>query len=278
MFKPLHQNHAIETVIFRLTGSGEMAEHERANLDEGYNKYWKAVLPTTSQAQVIKIVMGPAPLEDETPKSLVPTQYVEFMRTGKPAWWMEIDGSTITIGCAQYGGWKSVSRKAHGLFASVGKTLERHPLAQIRSAELTYQDLFVWDGPDHAYDPKRAIQESQIPERARDSKEWHIGQGWIDDPEGDRILERYHVGALRSEENHMRPVIRVVTTAIWGFGATGTGMRLDKAFQDGHSGNENECGRTVYEDLHQRVKVLFGNLITQKIADQIELNQPGEST
>lgn len=279
MFRPLHQDHAIETVILRLTGSGEMAEHERTTLDEGYQKYWKAVLPTMTQAQVIKIVMGPTPIEDGTPKSLVPTRYVEFMRTGKPAWWMEIDGLTITIGCAQYAGWKSVSRKAYGLFAGVGKTLgSHHPLAQIRGAELTYQDLFIWDGPEDAYDPKLAIRERQIPKQARNSKEWHVGQGWVDDPKGKRILERFQVGALRSEENHRPLIIRVVTTAIWGFGATGTGLRLDKAFQNGTYGNRNEHGRAVYDDLHRRIHVLFGNLITKEIAERIGLNQPGEST
>lgn len=255
-----------------------MAEHERATLDDGYQKYWKAVLPTMTQAQVIKIVVGPTPINDGTPKPLVPTIYVEFMRTGKPVWWMEIDGLTITIGCAQYGGWQSVSRKAYGLFAGVGKTLGSHPLALIRSAELTYQDLLVWDGPKDAYDPKLAIQEKRIPEQARDSTEWHVGQGWVADPEGERILQRFHVGALRSDENHRRPIIRVLTTAIWGFGATGTPMRLDEAFQDGHSDIGNERGRAVYDDLHRRVHVLFGNLITKRVAERIGLNHPGEST
>ena len=32
MFKPLHHEHAIESVIFRLNGKGGMMEHERFNL------------------------------------------------------------------------------------------------------------------------------------------------------------------------------------------------------------------------------------------------------
>ena len=89
MFKPLHQDHAIESVILRLTGSGEMTEHERSILDEGYEKYWKAVLPTVNQAPVMEIAMGPMPLVEGRVKPLAPTHYVEFMRTGKAAWWME---------------------------------------------------------------------------------------------------------------------------------------------------------------------------------------------
>ena len=281
MFKPLHQDHAIESVILRLTGSGEMTEHERTSLDEGYEKYWKAVLPTVSQAQVMEIALVPTPLVDGRPKPLAPTHYVEFMRTGKAAWWMEIAGPTITIGCARYGGWTSVSRKAYELFASLGKTLgNTHPLAQIRGAELTYQDLLVWHGADNTYDPKLAIRENRIPVQARNSKEWHIGEGWIEDPEGTRVLERFQIGAeLRREGNQIHPIIRVTTTAIWGLGGTSGCLKLDRAFGNIQSvGGKDNDGRAVYEGLHRRTNALFGNLITEEMAGRVGLSQPGEST
>ena len=280
MFKPLHQDHAIESVILRLTGSGEMAEHERERLNEGYEKYWKAVLPNVQQAQIMEIAMGPTPLVDGRPKPLAPTQYIEFMRTGKAAWWMEIAGPNITIGCAQYGRWQSVSRKAYQLFASVGKALgNTHPLAQIRSAELTYQDLLIWNGTDDAYDPKLSIREERIPAAARNLKEWHNGEGWVEDPEGERILERFQIGAkLRADGRKERPIIQVVTTAIWGFGATNTRLKLDRAFGHIHSvdGDESD-GRAVFDQLHRRTHARFESLITEEIAVRIGLRQPGES-
>ena len=258
-----------------------MTEHERATLDEGYEKYWKAVLPTVNQASVMEIALGPTPLVEGRVKPLAPTQYVEFMRTGKAAWWMEIAGPTITIGCAQYGGWKSVSRKAHELFASLGKTLgNAHPLAQIRSAELTCQDLLVWDGTDDTYDPKLAIRESRIPEQARNSKEWHIGEGWVEDPERERILERFQIGAeLRGEGKRKRSIIQVVTTAIWGFGGTSVSLKLDRAFGNIQSVDRKENdGRAIYEELHRRTHALFGTLITEEMARRVGFSQPGEST
>lgn len=88
-----------------------MTEHERARLEEGYEKYWKAALPTVQQAQIMEIAVGPTPLVDGRPKPLAPTQYIEFMRTGKAAWWMEVAGPNITIGCAQYGGWTALAKK-----------------------------------------------------------------------------------------------------------------------------------------------------------------------
>ena len=279
MFKPLHQDHAIESVILRLTGSGELTESEREILNEGYEKYWKAVLPTVNQAPVMEIAMGPMPLVEDRVKPLAPTHYIEFMRTGKAAWWMEIVGPTITIGCAQYGGWRSVSRKAYELFSSLGKTLgSTHPLAQIRSAELTYQDLLVWHGADDTYDPKLAIRETRIPVQARNSKEWHIGEGWVEDPKGERILERFQIGAeLRGEGHRIRPIIQVVTTAIWGFGETNARLKLDRAFGNIQSvdGKDND-GRAMYEGLHRRTHALFGNLITEEMTGRIGLSQPGE--
>ena len=281
MFKPLHPDHAIESVILRLTGSGQLTEPERAILDGGYEKYWKAVLPSVNQAQVMEIAMGPTPLVEGRVKPLAPTQYVEFMRTGEAAWWMEIAGPTITIGCAQYGGWKGVSRKACELFACLGKTLgSTHPLAQIRSAELTYQDLLVWHGNDDAYDPKLAIREGRIPTRAAKSKEWHLGEGWVEDPKGERVLERFQIGAeLRQDGSRIHPVIQVTTTAIWGFGGTSPRLKLDRAFGNIQSvdGKDND-GRAVYDGLHGRTLALFGSLITEEIAGRIGLRQPGEST
>ena len=279
MFKPLHQDHAIESVILRLTGSGEMTEQERPRLEEGYEKYWKAVLPNEQRAQIMEIAMGPTPLVDGRPKPLAPTQYIEFMRTGKAAWWMEMAGTDITIGCAQYGGWESVSKKAYELLASVGKALgNAHPLAQIRSAELTYQDLFIWHDTVASYDPKLSIREERIPKAARNSKEWHIGEGWVEDPEGKRILERFQIGAeLRGEGSQMRPVIQVVTTAIWGFGATSARLKLDRAFGNIHSvdGIESD-GRAVFDELHERTHARFASLITEEVAVRIGLSQPGE--
>ena len=277
MFQPLHEDHSVESVIFRLTGSGEMTEHERGHLDAGYQKYWKTVLPRVTQAQVMEIAMGPTPLVDGRPKPLAPTQYVEFMRTGKAAWWMDIAGATITVGCAQYGGWTSASKKAYELFSSVGKTLgNTHPLAQIRSMELTYQDIFIWKGTDDAYDPELAIRKDRIPAKTRKSKEWHTGEGWVDDPAGERVLERFQVGAeLRGEGD---AVIQVVTTAIWGFGATSTRLNLDRAFGSIHAVGDKRDGRAICESLHGRTHALFGSPITEGVAARIGLNQPGEST
>lgn len=278
MFKPLHQDHAIESVTLRLTGSGEMTEHERARLEEGYEKYWKATLPTVQQAQIMEIAVGPTPLVDGRPKPLAPTQYIEFMRTGKAAWWMEVAGPNITIGCAQYGGWNSVSKKAYELFACVGRTLgNTHPLAQIRSVELTYQDLLIWHGTDDSYDPKLSIREERIPAAARNSKEWHVGQGWVEDPAGERILERFQIGAeLRTQGSEVRPVIQVVTTAIWGFGATSARLKLDRAFGNLHPVDGIDSGRVVYDALHGRTHARFDSLITEEIAVRIGLRQPGE--
>ena len=281
MFKPLHPDHAIESVILRLTGSGQMAEQERAILDGGHKKYWKAALPSVNRTQVMEVALGPTPAVDARQKPLAPTRYVEFMRTGKPAWWMEISGATITVGCAQYEGWKSVSQKAYGLFDGLGKTLgSAHPLAQIRSAELTYQDLFIWHGPSDAYDPKLAIREERIPKQAENSKEWHLGEGWVKGAQEERILERFQIGAeLRRRGDQTRPIIQIVTTATWGFGATNATLRLDRAFGNIHSVDRGASdGRAVYNKLHTRTHALFGTLVTEEVAERIGLRQLKQAT
>ena len=263
-----------------------MAEHERPHLDKGYEKYWKAVLPSASKGELIaEITPGPTVIldgqPDNRPKSLAPTQYTEFMRNGKAAWWMVIAGPTITIGCTQYGGWKSTRRKAYELFSNVGRTLgSAHPLGQIQNAELTYQDLLIWEGNTDDYDPRLAIQEEWIPKQVGTAKEWHTGQGWVEDTERARILERFRIGAeVRKRGSQPLSVIQVVTTAIWGFGGATRPLRLERAF--GHiqsADGSDDDGRQVYDELHDRVHALFGGLITEGIARRIGLTQPGDFT
>ena len=109
---------------------------------------------------------------------------------------------------------------------------------------------------------------------------WHMEEGWVEDPEGERILERFQIRAeLRGEGKRIRPIIQVVTTAIWGFGETNARLKLDRAFGNVQSvdGKDND-GRAVYEGLHRRALALFGNLITEEMAGRIGLSQPGEST
>ena len=285
MFKPLHHNHAIESVIFRLTGKGEMMENERTNLQNGYEKYWKAILPKEIQAHLMGISLGPTPLVGDTPNPLAPTRYVEFSRTGNAAWWMEIASDTITIGCSQYAGWDKVSGKAFGLFSALAKALDtNHPLAQICSAELTYVNLLKWVGAEQAYEPQLAIQEPRLPRTVARSKtasalkEWHLSEGWVRDPETERVLERFQISSmLQRNGDQIQPIIRIETTAIWGFGMSTSHFNLTKAFENIQEVNGDGIdGRIKYDELHERVKLLFGTLITENLADLIGLRKSGE--
>ena len=93
-------------------------------------------------------------------------------------------------------------------------------------------------------------------------------------------VERFQIGAeSRGEGDQMRPIIQIVTTATWGFGATSAALRLDRAFGNIHSVDRKESdGTDVYDQLHRRTHALFGTLITEEIAERIGLVQPGEST
>ena len=279
MFKPLHHDHAIESVIFRLSGKGGMMEHERLILEQAYETHWKSALPRASQGHVMEVAMGPTPLVEGLPKPLAPTTYTECLRDGTAAWWMEIAGPMITIGCTQYTGWERVSGKAFELFSAMAKTLNsNHPLAMICSAELTYVNILRWEGTEQKYDPRLAIQESRVPRKALNLKEWHFSEGWLDDPERERILERFQIAAaLQSDGSRVDPIIRVETTAIWGFGQSETRLKLNRAFDkiqevDG----EFTDGRAKYNELHGRVKLLFGTLISEELAGQIKLQESGE--
>lgn len=107
-----------------------------------------------------------------------------------------------------------------------------------------------------------------------------MGEGWVEGPEGERILERFQIGAeLRQDGSRIHPVIQITTTAIWGFGGTSARLKLGRVFGNIQSvdGKDND-GRSVYERLHGRTLALFRSLITEEAAGRIGLIQPGEST
>lgn len=276
MFKPLHPGHAIHSVIFRLTGDGAIGQHEQATLDDGYQKYLKAALPSERSAQqMVVAAVGPTPPEGTVP--LEPKLYADFARTGEAAWWMEVVGPVITVGCSQYGGWSSTRAKACKLLRGLGKTLGAgHPLAQIRSVELTYQNLFTWDGPGRDSDPKLVIHGDQIPKKAERSKEWNRSEGWVNDIQECRVLERFQIAAeLYRHGNRINPVIQIVTSAMWGYGENPKRLDLETAFGTLDSNFQSTCdGRAIFEDLHERSHGIIRPLVTNEIADLIGLPQP----
>ena len=280
MFEPLRGDHSIRSVVIRATGRGHMVEADRPNIQREYAKRWKSVLPAEQVSQQIQIAVGVVAkvAGSDEPEPLAPTQYADYTPSGEAAWWMELGNNMVTIGTSRYTKWSGIWQKATELLKHVGETLEgRHPMGQILTLELTYDDLFIWNG-DEASDicvPNQVINESWMPEEAKGGKEWHSGQGWIVDPSGQRILERFQISGVmvKIQNGESHPAIMIQTTAIQGFGGREPIFELAKCSSKLHEVNS---GRTpgahhIGNDLHERTKRLLHKLLVPEMSQRIRL-------
>ena len=281
MFEPLHAGHSVRSVIIRATGSGNMMETERAHLQQEYAKRWKSVLPAEQVAQQIQVTVGVTAriAGSDDPLPLAPTLYVDYTPSGAAAWWMEIGTGIVTIGTNQYTRWSDVWHKAIGLLKHVGDMMGAgHPMGQIRSLELTYEDMFVLRNnyTNASRLPDQVIKEQWIPDKAKDSKEWHTGQGWVEDPTDKRILERFQIsGVIVEESGTSRPAITIQTTAIQGFGDRRPILKLTDSFRHLYDVNDGSpTGPGIGDELHQRTKGLLKHLLVPEMAQRIGLTQP----
>ena len=280
MFEPLHAGHSVRSVIIRATGSGNMMETERAHLQQEYAKRWKSVLPAEQVAQQIQVTVGVTAriAGSDDPLPLAPTLYVDYTPSGAAAWWMEIGTGIVTIGTNQYTRWSDIWHKAIGLLKHVGDMMGAgHPMGQIRSLELTYEDMFVLRNNDTNAGclPDQVIKEQWIPDKAKDSKEWHIGQGWVEDPTDKRILERFQIsGVIVEESGASLPAITIQTTAIQGFGDRRPILKLTDSFRHLYDVNDGSpTGPGIGDELHQRTKDLLKHLLVPEMARRIGLTQ-----
>ena len=280
MFEPLHAKHSVSSVIIRATGSGGMMETERPNLQREYAKRWKSVLPAEQVAQQIQVTVGVTAkvAGSDDPQPLVPTLYAHYTPSGVAAWWMEIGAGVVTIGTSQYTRWADVWRKATGLLKHVGEMMgAEHQMGRIRSLDLTYEDLFVFrdDDAGASCTPSQVIREQWIPDKARESREWHTGQGWVDDPTGKRILERFQISGLVVQDNGAScPAIKIETTAIQGFGGHVPILNLTDSFRLLYDVNDScPTGQDMGDELHQRTNSLLKNLLVPQMSQRIGLTQ-----
>lgn len=260
-----------------------MQETERHHLRQEYTKRWQAILPAEQVAQQLNVTIGVTAhlvgADEQHP--LAPTLYADYTPSGAAAWWMEIGQGVVTIGTSQYTRWDDIWRKTVGLLRHVGEVLgASHPMGHIRSLELTYEDLFVWRGGEECA-PDQVIKLQWMPERKQKAaKEWHTGQGWVDDPQGKRILERFQVSGVvvkEGEEHH--PAVAIQTTAIQGFGNQHQILGLHESFRPIYEvGKGGNSGLAVGDGLHKRTSRLLKDLITPQMARQIGLTHQDGAT
>ena len=281
MFIPVSKSHAIVEVHFVLDIDRPWLAEDQPLIEEGYKNYWQQVLPGRVQGQQILVNLGPQ-IEGANmgtpPKPMSPMIYNAVSRDGSREWELGFQGNQVRVTCGKYSRWEQVWKVASSLFHMVGKNFNRRNIG-ILAAELTYQDLFIWEGKEEDYDVRELLtHENGVigVSVLEHGPLWHSHQGWMKDqkewPE-EGYLERIHLDAskvmMRQEEKFG---IFITTTTRLGHGGAKQLFSLQKGFQPLQVVKERpDDGASRFEWLHTQAKDVFSRILTNEAQKSINL-------
>lgn len=281
MFRPIHENNAIQTVHFAVETTDLWLERDQEVIQAGA-KEWKAVLPMENVVTpMLTVQTGTTVTGPGQPASLRPMNIVAYGRSmpnGTVEWELVFQGNAIQITTRSYSRWEHTWGVAERLLEAVGRALKDRS-TEIKTAELTYQDVFVWDGRSEKYNLEELVttDEGLVGREIKEKgKLWHWQMGWIMDQTNDspaQWLERIHLAGVRGPTpKGPRHMVTIETTTRAGHGSEQPLFTLQKGFRKIRAvENEGPAGSIVFEWMHRRCKDMIGRILKQEIQDRIGL-------
>ena len=280
MFKPVNKSHAIIDVRFVIDIDRPWLAEDQPFIEEGYKKYWQQVLPRRVQGQQVLVNLGPQIRGlgvGTLPNPMAPLTYNAVSRDGSLEWELGFEGNQLRVTCGKYSRWEQVWKVAGNLFQMAGKSLNGRDTA-IMAVELTYRDLFIWEG-EGDYDVGELLSHEQGVigiSATKHGSSWHSHQGWMrsqDKWPGVNYLERIHLDAskvmVRQEEKFG---VFITTTTRLGHGGTERLFSLQKGFnipQAVRAGSDD--GSSRFEWLHTQAKKVFSQVLTREAQRCVDL-------
>lgn len=282
MFRPIHENNAIQTVRFAVETTDLWLERDQEVIQAGARE-WKAILPMENVVPpMVTVQTGPTVIgPGQQPASLRPMNIVVYGRSmpnGTVEWELIFQGNAIQIITQSYSRWKHTWRVAERLLEAVGRALKDRS-TEIKTVELTYQDVFVWDGRNEEYNLEELITTDDGligREINTKGKLWHWQMGWIMDKADDspaQWLERIHLAGVHgSTPEGPRYMVTIETTTRAGHGSEQPLFTLQRGFRKIHAAeDEGPAGSIAFEWMHQQCKAMIGRILKQEIQDRIGL-------
>ena len=280
MFRPVDGKHAILEVHFILETERPWLPEDKALIEKGY-ALWGEILPRKLEARQFVVQFGPKLQGEgiENPAApMSPLTYGAVERDGSREWELAFDNRVLRITCGKYSRWEQVWRVAGNLFRMVGRTLNDRE-TWIRAMELTYRDLFVWEGDRSEYDVGKLLTDEHGTIGRRTlvhGPSWHCHHGWMrtqTEWEGEAYLERIHLdGNERSIRQERKPGVMITTTSRLGHGGTKRLFPLQSGFNELQVVGERRKGaRGRFEWLHERNREIISRVLKEEMQRTIGL-------
>lgn len=139
-------------------------------------------------------------------------------------------------------------------------------IASVVSIQLDYVDRFLWTGDWNNLDWRSLLRPEFLAQRAAEThRQWHTHSGWFEDAGGRRRLVNVNVDLTDfSRSDRIAPSVAILTLMRDEVVATTTGQAA--AYDDAAS------VQAGFEQLHNDLKILLGQIITEPTAQRISLN------
>jgi uncharacterized protein (TIGR04255 family) len=192
-FRPLNEDHAIESVKFSVAFSTGILSQSIMAVEQGHN-LWLDSLPARSIADVSS--------ESNGRSANAPGVSFSFLRPdGSPSWSMAVAVNRIDIECSLYSRWERVWTEAKGYFVKAIEILSKaQPSLGIGAVELTVKDVFV--ATERDYPLNQLLKPSvRLPEFIFEAGQaWHANSGWFEVNGMQRTLHNLNCDATPNDD------------------------------------------------------------------------------
>lgn len=175
-FRPLNEDHAIQSVKFSVLLTGGIAHGSILTIEQNHNR-WRDNLPARTIADV--------EIESNGRTGKAPGVIFAFVRPdGSPSWSLSVAANRIDIECNLYSRWERVWHSAKEYFVKILEILSTcQAELEIAGIELTVKDVFVVDRNAYSLD-HLLNHSSRLPSYIFSAGQaWHANCGWFQDEE-----------------------------------------------------------------------------------------------
>nr|WP_280923347.1 TIGR04255 family protein [Rhizobium halophytocola] len=259
VFRPINDDHAIESIKFSVMFTTALSPNAIVAIDQSHEK-WRDSLPARTPLEV-EIDVGGREVK-------LPGLVFSFMKPdGNPTWSMTVGGNKIEIECFLYSRWQrvwnSVLRILQNALSAISALKDN---LLISSVELAVRDTFITQDPDYALD--QLMNRCRfVPEWAfKAGRSWHSHIGWMGDfAERSRTLHNLNADVVpRESETYIKVTHYQLRN-------TGTDLKVQELIDSNLAQLD-----VMFNNLHDVNKNIMSELITKKMGQRIGLSSDHE--
>ena len=266
LFKPVHDAHAIESVLTGIQFSQALDDNGFKEVREMAMSF-KDDLPRQVEVQGIMLSFGSSGVLPNPPSEGFVLQNIE--RDGSISSELRIETASITYRTDTYIRWDDMWSTAKKYFDTLVPKFTK--ITEIAGISLKYFDKFVWDGNVSEFQPKLLL---------RKDSEYLCPHIYVSDD-----LWHSHTGKFMRVENNIKRLINLNVDCLDEREASGNDQRVVKIatvitdnFNQPGYGTTNIDPQSVgnfvdkhMENLHKFSKQMFGNIICDDMCKRVGL-------